>query len=118
MYDGIKNAAGSSIKIAAPLKTNALDCITDSNNRIDRLVEHYIEQFSNENTVAKETQDTDGNVPIVEELDNAFTLDEFTKTIDSLTSGIAPGNYGIPLEIFKHEQRALLQTLYELIRLY
>ena len=52
MYDGIKKATGPTIKKTAPLKTKSGEVITDSYKQVERWVEHYLELYSTENTIA------------------------------------------------------------------
>ena len=51
----------------------------------------------------------------MDELDNEPTVEELSKTIDSLASGKAPGNDAIPPEVTKDGRRALLMHLHEFL---
>ena len=50
-------------------------------------------------------------LPTTDELDSEPSVEELSKAIDSLASGKAPGNYGIPPELIKHCKTILLLPL-------
>ena len=52
----------------------------------------------------------------MDELDSEPSVEELIKAIDSLASGMAPGNYGIPPELIKHCKTTLLIPLHEVLR--
>ena len=47
-------------------------------------------------------------LPTIDELDSEPSVEEFSKSIDSLASGKAPGNDGIPPDLIKHCKTTLL----------
>ena len=96
MCDGIKKAPGPTIKKTAPLKTKSGEVIIDSNEQMERWVEHYIELYSTENTITDEALDTIESLPVMTELDTEPTEDDLSKAIDSLKNGKAPGKDAIP----------------------
>ncbi|XP_076035992.1 uncharacterized protein LOC143021955 [Oratosquilla oratoria] len=97
MYEGIKTALGPTQSKTTPLKTTSGEVITGKGKQMDRWVEHYSELYSRENTIAPSALDAIEPLPIMEELDAEPTIAELGKAIDSLASGKAPGNDGIPL---------------------
>ncbi|XP_076052669.1 uncharacterized protein LOC143032099 [Oratosquilla oratoria] len=80
---------------------------------MDRWVEHYSELYSRENTVAPSALDATEPLAIMEELDAEPTIAELCKAIDSLASGKAPGNDGIPPDLIKCCKNTLLQPLHD-----
>ncbi|XP_076041799.1 uncharacterized protein LOC143025684 [Oratosquilla oratoria] len=112
MYEGIKTALGPTQSKTAPLKTTSGEVITDKGKQMDRWVEHYSELYSRENTVAPSALDAIEPLAIMEELDAEPTIAELCKAIDSLASGKAPGNDGIPPDLIKCCKNTLLQPLH------
>ena len=54
-------------------------------------------------------------LPTMDELDSEPSVEEFSKAIDSLASGKAPGNNGIPPELIKHCKTTLLLPLHKVL---
>ncbi|XP_076032369.1 uncharacterized protein LOC143020093 [Oratosquilla oratoria] len=115
MYEGIKTALGPPQSKTAPLKTTSGEVITDKGKQMDRWVEHYSELYSRENTVAPSALDAIEPLAIMEELDAEPTIAELCKAIDSLASGKAPGNDGIPPDLIKCCKNTLLQPLHDVL---
>ncbi|KAI8512327.1 hypothetical protein Bbelb_089660 [Branchiostoma belcheri] len=116
MYDGMKKAFDPSITKTAPLKTASGDIITDRGKQMERWAEHYQELYSRENVVSAAAVENTDTLPLMEELDNAPTIDELRKAINSLASGKAPGSDGIPPEVVKAgKNTALHNHLHELL---
>ena len=51
----------------------------------------------------------------MDELDSEPSVEDLSKAIDSLASGKAPGNDGIPTELIKHSKTTLLLPLHEVL---
>jgi len=116
MYDGMKKALGPNITKIAPLKSASGDIITDRGKQMERWAEHYQELYSRENVVSTAAVENTNALPVMEELDAPPSVDELRKAIDSLASGKAPGNDGIPPEVVKAgKNTALLHHLHELL---
>ena len=90
MYEGMKKAFGPCAIKIAPLKTTSGKIITDHTKQMERWAEHYQELYTE--TAVENTNP----LPVMEELDDPPTTEELGKAIDSLASGKAPGNDGIP----------------------
>ena len=90
--------------------------ITDKGKQMDRWVEHYSELYSRENSVTTSVLDAIEPLPIMEELDAEPTIAELCKAVDSLASGKAPGNDGIPPDLIKCCKDTLLQPLHDVLR--
>ena len=52
MSEGIKQATSRPTKKTAPLKSKTGEVITDQDKQMGRLVEHYMEPYSRENSVS------------------------------------------------------------------
>ena len=102
MYDGIKRALGPTQSKTAPLKSSSGAIITDKVQQMERWVEHYSDLYSRENTVSPAALDVIECLPTMYELDSEPSVEDLSKAIDSLASGKAPGNDGIPPELIKH----------------
>ena len=84
---------------------------------MERWVEHYLEVYSNENTVSEEALNSIQLMPIMVELDSEPTASEIEKAINGLANGKAPGNDAIPPEVNKQGIPVLLPHLHELLSL-
>ena len=78
-------------------------------------MEHYSDLYSRENTVSPAALDVIECLPTMDELDSEPSVEELSKVIDSLASGKAPGNDGIPPELIKHCKTTLLLPLHEVL---
>ena len=115
IYDGIKKAMGPTKKITAPLKSATGETIQDKGKQMERWVEHYSELYSRQNQVTDDTLDAIESLPLMAELDEKPTLAELKKAIESLSTGKAPGKDGIPPEIIKCGNSALMEHLHDLL---
>ena len=115
MYDGIKKALGPTQSKTPPLKSSSGEIITDKGQQMERWVEHYSDLYSKENTVSTAALDVIDCLPTMDELDSEPLVEELSKAIDSLASGKAPGNDGIPPDLIKHCQTTLLLPLHEVL---
>ena len=115
MYDGIKKALGPTQSKTAPLKSSSGAIITDKGQQMERWVEHYSDLYSRENTVSPAALDVIECLPTMDELDSEPSVEDLSKAIDSLASGKAPGNDGIPPELIKHCKTTLLLPLHEVL---
>ena len=115
MYDGIKKALGPKQSKTAPLKSSSGEIITNKGQQMERWVEHYSDLYSRENTVSPAALDAIECLPTMDELDSEPLVEELSKAIDSLASGRAPGNDGIPPDLIKHCKTTLPLPLHEVL---
>ena len=115
MYDGIKKALCPTQSKMAHLKSSSGEIITDKGQQMERWVEHYSDLYSRENTVSPAALDAIECLPTMDELDSEPLVEELSKAIDSLASGKAPDNYGIPPDLIKHCKTTLLLPLHEVL---
>ena len=116
MYEGFKKAFGPCAIKTAPLKTTTGVIITDRLKQMERWAEHYQELYSRETVVTDTAVENTCPLPVMEELDDPPTIEEFSKAIDSLASGKSPGNDGILPEVIKAgKETSLLEHLHELL---
>ena len=97
MYDGIKKALGPTQSKTALSKSSSVEIITEKGQQMERWVEHYSDLYSRENSVSPAAPDAIKCLATMAELDSERSVEELSKAIESLGSGKAPGNDGIPL---------------------
>ena len=78
-------------------------------------VEHYSELYSRMNVVSEEALMAMESLSTMNELDSAATLEEINQALYQLSSGKAPGNDGIPVEVIKCAKGTLLMELHEIL---
>ena len=105
MYEGMKKAFGTCAIKIAPLKSTSGEIITDRTKQMERWAEHYQELYSRETIVTETAVENTSPLPVMEELDDPPTTEKLDKAIDSLVSGKAPGNDGIPPKSSKQAKR-------------
>ena len=111
VYDGIKQAIGPIQSRIVPLKYATGDAIKDKSKQMERWVEHYSELYTRVNVVSEEALMAMESVSIMDELNSEPTLED----INQLSSGQAPGNDGIPVEVIKCAKGTLLKELHEIL---
>ena len=115
MYEGIKKATGPTTSKSAPIKTKSGEMITERDKQMRRWTEHYLELYATQNVVSDSAIERIPDLPVLDQLDAPPSIEELGRAIDHLRNGKAPGNDGIPAEVLKHGQPALLKPLHELI---
>ena len=73
-----------------------------------RWVEHYSELYSRVNVISEEALMAMESLSIMDELDSEPTLEDINQALDQLSSGKAPGNDGIPVDVIKCANATLL----------
>ena len=88
--------------------------LTDKSEVLDRWKRHFEDLLNRDSTVDDSVIDSVPQRAEVEELSLEPSIDEIRKAIGQLVSGKAPGNDGIPAEIFKFGGDDLIEKLHEL----
>ena len=86
MYKRMKKAFSPCAIKTAPLKTIAGEIITDRAKQMERWAEHYQELHSSEIVVTDTAVENTSPLPVMKELDDPPTIEEFSKAIDSQAS--------------------------------
>ena len=115
MFEGIKKAIRPTQSKSATLKTPTGETITDKSRLMECWVEHYREIYGGTNSVSPSVLDSIERLPILSELDETPTKEELSKAISDISSGKAPGQDGIPAEVFKCGGSQLLGNLHQLL---
>ena len=114
MHDGIKQAIGPMQSRTTLLKSATGDAIKDKSKQMKCCVEHYSELYSRVNVVSEEALMAMESLPIMDELDSKPTLQDINQALDQLSSGKAPGNDSIPVEVIKWAKETLLKKQHEI----
>ena len=115
MYNGIKQAIGPMQSRTAPLKSATGDAIKDKSKQMACWMEHYSELYSRVNVVSEEALMVMESLSTMDELDSESILEEINQALEQLSSGKAPGNDGISVEVIKCAKRTLLKELHEIL---
>ena len=78
-------------------------------------MEYYSELYSRVNVVSDEALMAMESLSVMDELDSEPTLEDINQALDQLSSGKAPGNDGIPVEVIKCAKETLLKELHEIL---
>ena len=114
-YDAVKGVYGPSTRGTSPLlSADGTKLISDRNEILNRWVEHFNELLNRASTVQQNSIDNIKQQPVQEHLADRPTKAEIRKAIKLLQSGKAPGEDGIPAEIYKHGGEAIIFHIFSL----
>jgi hypothetical protein len=113
MYEGIKKAMGPTRKSTRTLKSASGEVINDKEKQMKRWVEHYSDLYTPKNSVADSVLNEIEELQVIPELDEKPNIDKLKRAIKGMPTGKAPGNDGIPAEVIKCGDNALLCHLHE-----
>ena len=82
---------------------------------MERWVEHYTDLYARENVVTEDALNAIECRAELEELDREPTIDELSEAPDSLASGKAPGNDGIPADVLKCCNETFITELHKIL---
>ena len=115
-HSGLKEVWGPQKKGPVHLKTSdGRETISDNKRVLSRWAEHFQTLLNVPGDIDPSALDNIQQRPTIESLDETPTIDEVTKAIDAMKDGKAPGQDGIPAEVWKHGGQNLLEKLHELI---
>ncbi|XP_048583704.1 uncharacterized protein LOC125563054 [Nematostella vectensis] len=115
MFDGIKRAIGPTQIKLAPLKSSSGEIITEKSKLLECWVEHYSDLYGTASFISPSAINHIERLPTLSELDEMPTKVELREAIKVISSGKAPGQDGIPAEIFKCGGDKLLDSLFKLL---
>lgn len=115
MYHGLKVVFGPRISKVAPLQSLSGELLTSRSEQMGRWVEHYLELYSKDSTVAPAVFGALPKLPARCELDLEPSPAELQAAIDALHCGTSPGADGIPAELLKSCKAVLLPQLHSLL---
>ena len=116
-FKGLDAVYGPKIKVSSSIKTKDGQVLTEPASVLERWAEHF-ESVLNQSstfdmTLLEEIPQWDTNV----ELNALPNLDEVLKSIKQLSCGKAPGEDGIPPEVYKHGGKCIAERLLDLYTL-
>ena len=115
-HDGLKEIWGPQKKGSVQLKsTDGQETFSDNERVLARWREHFQKLLNVPGDIAPEVLDNIQQHTIITCLDEIPTMDELTRAVASLKDGKAPGEDGIPAEVWKHGGANLLNRLHQLI---
>ena len=117
VYSLMKTALGPEVTKAAPLKSEDGAPIADTQEQLQRWVQHYSNLYSTEIPAKPGLEEAIPQFGEFSELDEEPTLKELEDAIKCLSSGKATGEDNIPAEILKENRDVLLPHLYKLLLL-
>ena len=115
MYDGIRRACGPAEHKTAPIKAKDGTLLTDKQGQMRRWEEHYTDLYSTESQLSNHARVNMPQMPTVTSLDDPPSIEEVRTATESLSSGKASGQDGIPAELIKSCKSVLLPSIHRLI---
>ncbi|XP_069191050.1 uncharacterized protein [Procambarus clarkii] len=103
--------------LSRPIKPAQISatCRSFRPSALKRWVEHYSELYARENVVTEDPLSAIEHLPVLKKLDREPTHEELSDALDSLASGKALGEDGIPAEALKCCKGNLLMQLHEIL---
>ena len=115
MYEGINQVIGKQIKKPAPLRSKTGELLNDSSQKLERLVEHYVDLYSTNTKVSDKALESFPQAGPFATLDLEPSLEDVANAIDRQQCGKAPGQDGIPPDIIKCGKEVLVGPLHTLL---
>ena len=115
MHSLMKTTLGPAITQLTKLKTENGEPIEDQAEQIERWVQHYSKLYVQDLPEHLGTEEVLPSFGVYAELDEETTEEELSEAINQLSSGKAPGEDGIPADIFEKNKNVLLLRLHALL---
>ena len=114
-FNALKEVYGPTAPARSPLRSADGECLlTDDGAVMDRWREHFQELLNRPSSADPDVVTKIPQRPVVHAMDNPPTVDEIRKAIAHLRSGKAPGQDGIPPEIYKVAETTITPRLHAL----
>ena len=113
-FNALKEVYGPTAPARSPLRSADGCLLTDDGAVMDRWREHFQELFNRPSLADPDVVTRIPQHPVVNEMDDPPTVDEIRKAITHLRSGKAPGQDGIPPEIYKVAEPTITPRLHAL----
>ena len=115
-FNSIKAVYGPPKARSTPLlSADGVTLIKDKTAIRERWREHFSQLLNRPSLVDQTVLDHIPQRPIIEELDNAPSMEEVQKAIKQMSSGKAPGRDGIPAEVYKALSNEALQAFHSIL---
>jgi len=112
VFEGLKEALGPVPKKSAPLRSTSGAVLTDLDAQLHRWVEHYSSLYAQPVIAdARAIESAVPELPVLEELDAALSLEEVNRAVHVLKNNKASGADGLPPELFKAGGDTLAKAL-------
>ena len=115
LYDGIMKACGPAEHKTAQFKAKDGTLLADKHDQMRRWKVHYTDLYSTESELSNHVRANIPQWPIVTSLDDSLSLEELSTALNTLPSGKASSQYGIPAELIRRCKTVLLPSIYRLI---
>ncbi len=116
-FSELKTVYGPSSRGASPLfDMEGQTLIKEPTLITARWAQHLYHLLNRQSSISDEAIDEVPQSPVIKELDTIPTVEETAEAIKQLSSGKAPGEDGIPPEIYKHGGDALVAELTSLFQ--
>ena len=114
-YEGLKAVYGPKSSGSSPLLSS--DCsrlLTDREDILKRWAEHFNNVLNRDSVVDNDVISSIAQLPVLEAMGVDPTVAEVKKAIKHMSNGKAPGQDGIPAEVYKYGGNTLVQKLTKL----
>lgn len=116
-FQNLKGVFGPKRDGISPLESTDGNLLTDRKDILKRWAQHFENVLNRPSTIDNSVIDNIPQRPVIHELSANPSISEVKSAIKQLSNGKAPGEDGIPAEIFKCGSNLLISKLTDLINL-